>query len=115
MPASPITIPAEYRSPDLRYPAKSDRNRYSAPIGKALLSDLTDRARNIFCTLVEAYLETGNPIGARPLAKHLSLELFHFRSYFEKGSGASCTDTCWLCERGFVFVCSADLQMQFVV
>ncbi len=44
-------------------------------MGKALLSDLTDRARNIFCTLVEAYLETGNPIGARPLAKRLSLDL----------------------------------------
>ena len=75
MPASPTTIPAEYRSPNLRYPAKSDRNRYSAPMAKALLSDLTDRARNIFCTLVEAYLETGNPIGARPLAKRLSFDL----------------------------------------
>lgn len=39
------------------------------------LADLTDRAREIFCTLVDTYLETGDPVGSRTLSRRLTSTL----------------------------------------
>jgi heat-inducible transcriptional repressor len=40
-----------------------------------LVSELNQRSRTIFRQLVDAYLETGEPVGSRLLAKRLNLEL----------------------------------------
>ena len=37
--------------------------------------DMTDRAREVFRRVVEAYLETGAPVGSRTLTRHLSEEV----------------------------------------
>jgi heat-inducible transcriptional repressor len=39
------------------------------PSGAAPLSDLDDRARDIFRKIVESYLETGEPVGSRTLSR----------------------------------------------
>ena len=38
----------------------------------ALLSDLNDRSREVFRRVVEAYLETGEPVGSRTLTREMS-------------------------------------------
>ncbi len=40
-----------------------------------MITELNDRSREVFRRLVEAYLESGEPIGSRTLAKKLSLSL----------------------------------------
>jgi len=40
-----------------------------------MIHDLNDRSREIFRHIVEAYLETGEPIGSHTLAKHLNIQL----------------------------------------
>ena len=41
----------------------------SGPSRTASLTDLDDRARDIFRRIVESYLETGDPVGSRTLSK----------------------------------------------
>ena len=41
----------------------------------ASLPDLTDRARDVFAALVDAYLESGEPVGSRTLARRLPSRL----------------------------------------
>jgi heat-inducible transcriptional repressor len=43
--------------------------------GGASVSDLNDRSREIFRHIVEAYVETGEPIGSRTLSRKLGLSL----------------------------------------
>ena len=49
---------------------------YNPPIMQtASLSDLSDRAREIFCALVDSHLENGRPVGSRTLARRIESEL----------------------------------------
>ena len=56
--------------PDSRKPAGSGLR----PMG-ASLGEMTDRAREIFRRVVEAYLETGEPVGSRTLSRALEERL----------------------------------------
>jgi heat-inducible transcriptional repressor len=47
----------------------------SAPIVKPMISELNERSREILRMVVEAYVETGEPVGSRTLARRGSLEL----------------------------------------
>src|SRR5690606_18511250 len=42
---------------------------------KQLLSDMSDRSREIFRRVVEGYLESGEPVGSRTLARSLSEQI----------------------------------------
>jgi heat-inducible transcriptional repressor len=43
--------------------------------GMALISDMNDRSREVFRRVVEAYLETGDPVGSRALTRNFSEKL----------------------------------------
>ena len=43
--------------------------------GRRAVEDLSERSREIFRNIVEAYVETGEPIGSRTLAKRLNMNL----------------------------------------
>src|SRR5262249_28006918 len=45
------------------------------PVPKPLITELTERSREIFRMIVEAYVETGEPVGSRTLARRGRLEL----------------------------------------
>ena len=42
---------------------------------RRVVEDLNERSREIFRNIVEAYVETGEPIGSRTLAKCLNMNL----------------------------------------
>ena len=42
---------------------------------KTVISELSDRSREIFMKIVESYVETGDPIGSRSLSEQLSTNL----------------------------------------
>lgn len=45
------------------------------PAAKPMISELNERSREIFRTIVDAYVETGEPVGSRTLSRRSSLEL----------------------------------------
>jgi len=45
------------------------------PVPKPLISELNERSREIFRQIVDAYVETGEPVGSRTLSRRSSLEL----------------------------------------
>src|SRR5262249_59838038 len=45
------------------------------PVPKPLVSELNERSREIFRQIVDAYVETGEPVGSRTLSRRSSLEL----------------------------------------
>jgi heat-inducible transcriptional repressor len=45
------------------------------PVPKPSLSELNDRSREIFRQIVDAYVETGDPVGSRTLARRSGLDL----------------------------------------
>src|ERR1700733_10043153 len=47
----------------------------SQPIGKPIVTELNERSREIFRMIVDAYVETGEPVGSRTLARRSALEL----------------------------------------
>ena len=50
-----------------------------------MITELNERSREIFRLIVEAYLETGDPIGSRALSKKLSMKLSpSFKTFGEK-------------------------------
>jgi heat-inducible transcriptional repressor len=47
----------------------------SQPVTKPLITELNERSREIFRQIVDAYVETGEPIGSRTLSRRLSQSL----------------------------------------
>ena len=47
----------------------------SQQIPKPTISELNERSREIFRMIVDAYVETGEPVGSRTLARRGRLEL----------------------------------------
>ncbi len=45
------------------------------PVSKPLVSELNDRSREIFRQIVDAYVETGEPVGSRTLSRRSGLDL----------------------------------------
>src|SRR5262244_2613162 len=45
------------------------------PVPKPLISELNERSREIFRQIVDAYVETGEPVGSRTLARRSGLDL----------------------------------------
>ncbi|HKF72870.1 MAG TPA: heat-inducible transcriptional repressor HrcA [Stellaceae bacterium] len=45
------------------------------PVPKPLVSELNERSREIFRQIVDAYVETGEPVGSRTLSRRSSLDL----------------------------------------
>src|SRR5215831_14553253 len=45
------------------------------PVPKPLVSELNERSREIFRMIVDAYVETGEPVGSRTLARRGRLDL----------------------------------------
>src|SRR5499433_772918 len=45
------------------------------PVPKPLISELNERSREIFRQIVDAYVETGEPVGSRTLSRRGGLEL----------------------------------------
>ena len=45
------------------------------PVPKPLISELNERSREIFRQIVDAYVETGEPVGSRTLSRRSSLDL----------------------------------------
>src|ERR1700693_3987186 len=45
------------------------------PVPKPLISELNARSREIFSQIVDAYVETGEPVGSRTLSRRWSLDL----------------------------------------
>lgn len=46
-----------------------------SPLIRGMIPDLDDRSRDIFTQIVEAYLESGEPLGSRTLSRRLSMAL----------------------------------------
>ena len=42
---------------------------------KDMIAELSDRSREVFRHIVDAYVETGEPIGSRTISRRLGLEL----------------------------------------
>ena len=49
--------------------------RMSAPVSKSTMTELNERSREIFRMIVDAYVETGEPVGSRTLSRRGRLEL----------------------------------------
>jgi heat-inducible transcriptional repressor len=47
----------------------------SPPVSKSMMTELNDRSREIFRMIVDAYVETGEPVGSRTLARRGRLDL----------------------------------------
>jgi heat-inducible transcriptional repressor len=47
----------------------------SLPVSKSIMTELNDRSREIFRMIVDAYVETGEPVGSRTLARRGRLDL----------------------------------------
>jgi len=47
----------------------------NAPVAANLIAELSDRSRDIFRNIVEAYLETGEPVGSRTLSQRGTIAL----------------------------------------
>jgi heat-inducible transcriptional repressor len=47
----------------------------SPPVAKSIMTELNDRSREIFRMIVDAYVETGEPVGSRTLARRGRLDL----------------------------------------
>ncbi len=47
----------------------------SPPVPKPMMTELNDRSREIFRMIVDAYVETGEPVGSRTLARRGRLDL----------------------------------------
>ena len=47
----------------------------SPPVSKSMMTELNDRSREIFRMIVDAYVETGEPVGSRTLARLGRLDL----------------------------------------
>ncbi len=47
----------------------------SPPVSKPMMTELNDRSREIFRMIVDAYVETGEPVGSRTLARRGRLDL----------------------------------------
>jgi heat-inducible transcriptional repressor len=47
----------------------------TAPVPKPVITELNERSREVFRMIVDAYVETGEPIGSRTLSRRGSLEL----------------------------------------
>src|SRR5499433_3608887 len=45
------------------------------PVPKPLISELNERSREIFRQIVDAYVETGEPVGSRTLSRRSGLDL----------------------------------------
>ena len=45
------------------------------PVAKPIISELNERSREIFRMIVDAYVETGEPVGSRTLSRRGGLEL----------------------------------------
>jgi heat-inducible transcriptional repressor len=45
------------------------------PVAKSMMTELNDRSREIFRMIVDAYVETGEPVGSRTLARRSRLDL----------------------------------------
>jgi heat-inducible transcriptional repressor len=47
----------------------------TAPVPKPVITELNERSREVFRMIVDAYVETGEPVGSRTLSRRGSLEL----------------------------------------
>jgi heat-inducible transcriptional repressor len=47
----------------------------SSPVSKPIMTELNDRSREIFRMIVDAYVDTGEPVGSRTLARRGRLDL----------------------------------------
>src|SRR5512135_1870621 len=45
------------------------------PVPKPLISELNERSREVFRQIVDAYVETGEPVGSRTLSRRSGLDL----------------------------------------
>ena len=45
------------------------------PLVRPVISELSERSREVFRHIVDAYLETGEPVGSRTLSRRLSVDL----------------------------------------
>ena len=46
------------------------------PLNKSLsVADLNERSREVFRQIVDAYVDTGEPIGSRTISRHLGMSL----------------------------------------
>jgi heat-inducible transcriptional repressor len=50
-------------------------DRMSPPVPKPVITELNERSREIFRMIVDAYVETGEPVGSRTLSRRGSLDL----------------------------------------
>src|SRR5579884_3113932 len=47
----------------------------SPPVAKSIMTELNERSREIFRMIVDAYVETGEPVGSRTLSRRGQLDL----------------------------------------
>ncbi len=50
-------------------------DRIPPPVPKPVITELNERSREIFRMIVDAYVETGEPVGSRTLSRRGSLDL----------------------------------------